>query len=143
MSDTLEIKSANGASALGISLWQTDDPARRFDYLDVTLTAGGLRASTRIYNHDAIYAVDVSAIAAFLQDIASNWRGWPGEKRWESIEGDLKLTCTSMTLGNINVIVELRSFADDHPTWEARCRLVLESWQLDPMAAQAKKVFQI
>ncbi|HEV2880394.1 MAG TPA: DUF6228 family protein [Pyrinomonadaceae bacterium] len=143
MSDTLEIKSANGTSALEIALWQTGDDARRFDYLDVTLTAAGLRASTRIYNHDAIYAVDASAIATFFQDVASNWRGWPGEKRWESIEGDLKLTCTSTTLGNVNVAVELHSFADDSFTWDVRCSLVIESWQLDLLAAQAKKVFRI
>ncbi|HEY9403883.1 MAG TPA: DUF6228 family protein [Pyrinomonadaceae bacterium] len=143
MSDTLEIKSARGTGALEIAVRQTDDPARRLDQLDVILTAGGLRAAARIYNLDYGGQGDAHTLPAFLQDVADNWRGWPGEKRWESIEGDLKLICTSMTLGNINVVVELRSYGDEPFDWEARCKLVLESWQLDSTAAQAKKVFQV
>ncbi|HEY1404471.1 MAG TPA: DUF6228 family protein [Pyrinomonadaceae bacterium] len=141
MSDTLEIKSATGEGALEIAGWQTDDPSRRLEYLDVTLTAGGLRASTRIYNLD--FGGDVGDLPAFLQDVARNWRGWPGEKRWESIEGDLKLTCTITTLGLFKIVVELHSCDDDPFTWEARCQLELESWQLDALAGQAKKVLQI
>lgn len=141
MSDTLVIKSANGEGALEIAAWQTDDASRRLECLDVVLTAGGLRASTRVYNLD--YGGEPGDLPAFLQDVASNWRGWPGEKRWKSIEGDLKLICTITTLGLITVVVELQSYDGDPFTWDARCKLVLESWQLDPMAAQAKKVLQI
>jgi hypothetical protein len=141
MSDTLEIKSAQGASALEIAAWQTADPARRFDYLDVTLNATALRASARIYNID--YAGHVSTLPAFLEDVARNWRGWPGEKCWASVEHDLKLTCTSSSLGNITVVVALDSYVDDPSIWDVRCSIVLESWQLDALARQAKKVFQI
>lgn len=141
MSDTLEIKSASGRSALEISPSQTADPACRLEYLDVTLTAGRLRASTRIYNID--HTGSVGSLPAFLEDVARNWRGWPGEKRWASIESDLELTCTSSPLGNITMVVMLDSYVDDPFIWDVRCSIVLESWQLDPLAAQAKKVLQI
>ena len=141
MSETLEIKSACGKSALEIAAWHTDDPARRFDYLNVTLNAAGLRASTRIYNLH--YGDGAESIPSFFEDIAMNWRGWRGEKRWESVEGDLKMACTSDPLGHINLEVELRSYAGDPFVWDVRCSLILESWQLDVLAREAKKVFQI
>ncbi len=128
-------------SALEIALRQTDASARRFDYLDVTLNAEGLRASTRIYNYYD-EGDDTAGLPSFLRELALNWRGWRGEKRWESIEGDLKLTCTSDPLGRINVAVELRSRVADSLVWDVRCVLVLESWQLDALAAQAEKFFR-
>jgi hypothetical protein len=140
MSETLEIRSANVTSVLEITAWQTDDPTRRFDYLDVTLNSTGLRASTRIYNVE--YRGDVSTLLAFFLDVAGNWRGWPGEKRWESIESDLKLTCTSTSLGSINVCVELYSHMADPFIWDVRHTLMLESWQLDELAARAEKFFR-
>jgi hypothetical protein len=139
--DTLEIKSASGRSALEINAWRTDDPARRFDYLDVTLTAAGLRASTRVYNF--LHADHLVSLPSFLRDVADNWRGWRGEKRWESVEADLKLTCTSAPLGQVTVVVELDSSADDPFVWNARGSLVLESWQLELLAGRAKRFFQI
>ncbi|HJR08887.1 MAG TPA: DUF6228 family protein [Pyrinomonadaceae bacterium] len=142
MSETfLEIKSASGTSALGIAGWETDDRARRFDYLNVTLYASGLHASTRIYN--IYYGDGAGSLPSFFKDMAMNWRGWEGEKRWESVEGDLKMTCTSHPLGHINLAVELHSYLDDPFVWDVRCSLVLESWQLDVLADEARKVFQI
>ena len=141
MSDTLEIRSANGTTTLKIAPWQTPDPTRRLDYLDVALTATGLQASTRIYNLH--YTGGAGTLPVFFHDIASNWRGWRGEKRWESIESDLKLTCTSTSLGSINVAVEFDSYLADPFIWSVRCSLMLESWQLDVLALQAKKVFRI
>ena len=139
--DTFEIKSASGRSALEISAWQTDDPARRFDYLDITLTAAGLRASARIYNID--HTGSPSDLPAFFEDMARNWRGWPGEKHWVSIEHDVELACTSSTLGNVTMVVILDSYVDDPFIWDVRCSIVLESWQLEPLAGRAKKFFQI
>ena len=140
MSETFEIRSANGTSVLEIAAWQTDEPTRRFDYFDVTLSAAGLRASTRIYN--VYYHGGVSDLPAFLQDVAMNWRGWPGEKCWKSVEYDLKLTCTSQPLGHINIVVELHSHVADPFNWDARHTLAVESWQLDELAARAEKYFR-
>lgn len=139
MPDTLEIKSADGINALEIAGWETDAPSSRFDYLDVTLTAASLRASTQVYN--CHYVDGMGSLLSFLQDMAKNWRGWQGEKRWESLEGDLKMIGTSETLGHINIVVELRSGLGDPFAWDVRCNLVLESWQLDVLAGQAKKFF--
>lgn len=137
--DTFEIKSASGRSALEISAWETDDSTRRFEYLYVTLTANSLRASTRIYNLD--HTESPSDLPAFFEDMARNWRGWTGEKCWGSVEHDMKLTCTSSTLGNVTMVVMLDSYVDDPFIWDVRCSLVLESWQLDVLAARAKKFF--
>ena len=141
MSETFEIKSANGTSVLEIAAWQTDDPTRRFDYFDVSLNATGLRASTRIYN--IYYHGAASDLPAFLQDIALNWRGWAGEKRWTSVEHDLKMTCTSQPLGHINIVVELHSYMTDPFIWDVRHTLALESWQLDELAARSEKFFRL
>jgi hypothetical protein len=143
MPETLEIKTASGTSGLEIAARQTTDPAHHFDYLEVTLYATGLRASNRIYN--LYYADGADSLPAFFKDMAMNWRGWDGEKCWESVEGELKLTCThtNKPLGHVILIVELRSHVDDPFIWDVRCSLGLELWQLGMLANEAKKVFQI
>lgn len=47
----------------------------------------GLRVS-------AHYATGFEDLVAFLNALASDWRGWEGERFYESLEHDLRLTAT-------------------------------------------------
>jgi hypothetical protein len=111
------------------------------DYLIVTLKSEALSASARIYNYH--YAHGVAGLAQFFDEIAANWRGWPGAKRWESIEGDFKLACSSDSLGHIEIIVELGSWVTDPVGWYVRYALTVEAGQLDALSENMRRFFRL
>jgi hypothetical protein len=103
--------------------------------MHAALALKGLRARTRVW---LVWGVEV-ALANFFDDLAESWRGWEGEKVWESYEGGMSLRCTSDRLGHITVAVELR---EGLPTvWEARGDVPLEAGQLDRLAAEMRSFF--
>jgi hypothetical protein len=141
MGQTLVIKSVSGSGSLEVAEWESGDQSRRLDYLVITLRSEALHASARIYYyHDAH---GVAGLPQFFSDIAANWRGWQGEKRWESLEGDFKLSCFSDGLGHIDITVELSSRITDPVGWDVRCALTVEAGQLDSIAEDVRKFLQL
>ena len=69
----------------------------------VRLRAPGLEASLRVPAH---YATGFDELAGFLSGLASHWRGWHGERTYESLEHDLRLTATHD--GHVRLAVQLR-----------------------------------
>ena len=69
----------------------------------VRLRVPGLDASLRVPAH---YATGFDELAAFVSGLASDWRGWQGERTYESLEHDLRLTATHD--GHIRLLVQLR-----------------------------------
>ena len=67
------------------------------------LRVPGLDASLRVSAH---YATGFDELVAFLNGLASDWRGWRGERTYESLEHDLRLTATHD--GHIRLVVQLR-----------------------------------
>ena len=76
-------------------------------------------------------------LAAFFRDLATEWRGWSGEKRWESLEHQLALTATSDATGHTYLIVEL--VGGPLYDWRLRGSLVLEAGQLDGLAVEVER----
>jgi hypothetical protein len=37
------------------------------------------------------HASGFTDLAAFAETLAANWRGWPDERAWESVEHDLRI----------------------------------------------------
>lgn len=72
---------------------------------------GNLIAVKRIYS--AGYAADFQGLAGFFANLAAGWRGWDGERSWESIEGDLRLDARH-SHGHVQLRVTLRA---DGPGW--------------------------
>jgi hypothetical protein len=81
-----------------------------------------------------------SSPAAFFADIASNWRGWDGEKAWRAAEGEYRLSATTDSTGHITVTVFLDRFAVP-PTWNAVFSVLLEAEGVDGLAARASEFF--
>ena len=69
----------------------------------VRLRVPGLDASLRVSAH---YATGFDELVAFVNGLASDWRGWQGERTCESLEHDLRLTATHD--GHIQLVVQLR-----------------------------------
>ena len=67
--------------------------------------------------------------------MAAEWRGWKGEKKWESLEGELSLTCTSDGLGHVAIQVDL--VTDPMREWRGGGRIVVEAGQLGALANAA------
>ena len=72
------------------------------DYLTVTVTGPEMSASRQVY---AGWDGSFTALAAFFTGLAEDWRGWQGERVFESIEGDLRIQATHDGHVNLRVLL--------------------------------------
>ncbi len=72
----------------------------------VRLRVPGLDASRRVWAH---YATGFDELVAFFNGLAADWRGWQGERTYESLEHDLRLT--AIHDGHVRLLVQLQETA--------------------------------
>jgi hypothetical protein len=72
--------------------------------------------------------------------MSERWSGWPGALTWDSLEGELSLSCTQDPLGLVAIRVELRSgpMADD---WQVQATIMTEAGQLEALSRRAALFF--
>ncbi len=63
-----------------------DASERIVDAVTAELRSGTLCASRQVVHS---YATGFTDLVAFFESLAHDWRGWDGERRWDSLEGDL------------------------------------------------------
>ena len=87
---------------------------------DLTVTAElqGLRASKDVHDIDGW-----SALLSFFEELALNWRGWDGDKTFDSLEGDFQLSARHD--GHVRLSFELEHF-ERPTTWAAKGELTLD-----------------
>jgi hypothetical protein len=80
----------------------------------VDIAADGLTIRTGVYMADEVF---FRSLVGYFEDLAANWRGWAGEKRWRSIESDLEFVASHEARGHCVLEVIVR----DGPrfTWKA------------------------
>ncbi|MEJ7704821.1 MAG: DUF6228 family protein [Geodermatophilaceae bacterium] len=86
------------------------DAHRPVEALTVTISCPGLTAS-----HTSHEYPDFTSLARFFAELADNWRGWQGERSYESLEGDFKIRATHN--GHVLLHIDLASlsgFAEWH-----------------------------
>ena len=105
------------------------NPDLTIDDLIVTAELPGLRAGKRVWDFDGW-----SGLLSFFDELAHNWRGWHGEKTFDSIEGDLRLTAKHD--GHVRIAFELREFAGATP-WRAQGELALDPGEELTAAAES------
>ena len=76
-----------------------------------------------------------------FDEFAAEWRGWEGEKKWSSLEGELHLTATSDKLGHVFLSVTLGVDFGWRNEWKLKTKLVLEAGQLELLAKSMNKLF--
>lgn len=111
------------------------DQTFRADYFRAELRSGALEAAVEFYDPGLRPPVSV-----FFAELATAWRGWEGERTWQSLEGDVALTATHDQLGTIALTVRLRSDTYASPgayLWTAAATLFLDAGGLDALARQA------
>jgi hypothetical protein len=103
--------------------------------MQASLSLPHLRAETQVW---LVWGVE-TALSDLFDDLAANWRGWKGVKKWEAYEGGLALGCSSDRLGHITITVELRQLS--HNGWLVRGDVPLDAGQLELVAQQMRQFF--
>jgi hypothetical protein len=100
----------------------------------VQLTGPAMRASVDAYEHG--YHI----VPRFFEELAEHWRGWEGEKAYESVEAHLAIRATADRLGHVYLRVTVRNI-DASADWRAEATLLVEAGQLEQLAASARLAF--
>src|SRR3954454_5528811 len=70
-------------------------------YWNASLACGALQTSLRFYE------IRLDGLAEYLEALAKDWRGWSGERLWESLEGDVALIAVHDGHGTIRLRANL------------------------------------
>jgi Family of unknown function (DUF6228) len=66
-------------------------PNGRVELLAITIRDADLEAGRDVYEG---YSNGFESLATFFEELAESWRGWQGERIYESIEHDLRIVAT-------------------------------------------------
>lgn len=109
-------------------------PGDGAQYFEARLQLPALECRAKIYGYNP-----TGSLVGVLEELARNWKGWQGARRWSSIESDLLLEFAHDGIGHVGVGVELRTYGPE--AWTVRTKLVLEPGALQELANQAKQFF--
>jgi hypothetical protein len=126
----MQIKSSSSDAVLQFSQVEGE-------YFEVSLRSSSHSASKRVCCY-----TDPGGVASLFDDAAAHWRGWPGPKRWESIEGELALELTADRTGHITLNVTISNYLGGPDSWRVQSQLTLEAGQLEALAGDAAKTFR-
>ena len=88
--------------SLTLSNFVSEDKSFLSESFLVTVKNYEIQAETRASSYRA------ASLTEFFRDIAENWRGWQGEKRWTTLEGELEFTATADKTGHVRLGFSLR-----------------------------------
>lgn len=71
--------------------------------VEVTIDAGSLHVTSLVQTVEG-----AGGLAAFLRSLAEDWRGWTGERTWESLERTLTIGARHEPLGHVVLTFTLR-----------------------------------
>ena len=105
-------RGAHTATFRSKSLNPSEDPYAGGSFV-AELRTEGLRVERKVF----VFRFDWGNLGAFFTDLAESWRGWDGERSWESPEHDLMIIATADHAGHCNIEFTVR----DGPihTWKA------------------------
>jgi hypothetical protein len=75
------------------------------------------------------------SLAAFIAELAEEWRGWDDVRRWATYEGGLTLALQHDGLGHIQVSVDLREHSGGLG-WRVQADVEVDAGQLDELAKE-------
>ena len=126
----MEIKSSHSGTILRFS--EIDG-----DYFHVSIENPIFSGTVRAWGY-----TDAHGLVRLFDSLAKDWKGWNGNRDWETIEGEFKISCSHDGLGHIRMSVEIQQdFGSDEP-WKLKAGLIVDAMQLDQIAKDAKNLFQ-
>jgi hypothetical protein len=127
---SFEIRSNEAGAFLRVEADPRRGPHVGDGYWKATLSCGSLNASLQFYE------IRLGGLAEYFGELAADWRGWSGERRWESLEGDVELVAVHDGRGTITLRAGLRMFAQHR--WTVSAELLLDAGGLDRLAREAR-----
>jgi hypothetical protein len=107
------------------------------ELLDVSIRDTDLTAGRAVY---AGYADGFGRLADFFAELAASWRGWPGERTYESVEHDLRIVATHD--GHVRLKVRLWQSSDPNG-WTVETTLRLDAGeQLSKAASEISSLIR-
>lgn len=129
--DIIDIKSCDSRTTLSFAVHSRNaDEIRFFARISDAPFTGEVLAST--YHN--------GPPTEFFDDMAKNWTGWEGQKGWEAIDGELSLTATTTSLGNVTLVVRMSADSGDYT---ASAILKFEAGSLDCIADDVRDLFLV
>jgi hypothetical protein len=126
---SVEIRSSRGRRSLRFH-------SRSGDSFAASIEGDGPQATKSIWGY-----TDCAFLVQLFESIAGDWKGWQGERSWESIEHDLRLAITSSSTGRITILVTLRDYHEEQD-WEFTIPIFTEAGQLESIARQVGAFFR-
>jgi hypothetical protein len=103
-----------------------------WDYL-VSISGEGLQAEA------VVTSLGGDALGAYLGDLAERFRGWPGVREWQSLEGQFRVEATWWNRGHVMLRVHLRHHSS---AWEASAEFKVDAGaQLEALSAEVVEFF--
>ena len=122
---------ANGAQ---IELSEPEYENGEIEHYYVSIRENDFEANLRVYAFDP----KNEGLPKFFSELALDWKGWDGIRRWASLEGEFEICCTHDGLGHVETEATLRSSPYTH-SWTAQVRFELSAGSLDEIAIGLRK----
>ncbi len=131
--DELTLKSQKDISAVFHSPEVND--AGLLEYYSLTVSAQAMEATVRVEN--VPYGTNP---VDFFERVATEWKGWKGEKDWVAMEGEFSLVGKTDSTGHMELTLKLQP-SYYAPCWSSKITLIIEAGQLDSLARKARSFF--
>jgi len=102
-------------------------------YLLAELTGFPVSAKVEVW----VETGDAAGLQAFLADLGKQGRPWSGEREWQSLEDDFRLSATCTLLGNVVFNVELHGLQGTTEEWAVTAGIDYELGRLEHLFQEA------
>lgn len=130
------IKGSTDGSVIEFSDRLPEDPNVPIDSFAVRVSRCDLFAATRVWAHD----IPVN----WFKQIAADWKGWEGGRKWRSLDGELELSAKN-SHGHVSFLVQIHPMEYDNDwriyTWCVDAIVRVDAGQLDGFAKHAERFF--
>ncbi len=90
--------------------------------------------------HKSFLYTDGNALKNLFKEMAVQWKGWPSDKRWASVEGDVSIIATFNLTGNVSLNIKLVHNLGSDDWWEFQTIFIIENSQLEDLEKQMSKL---
>jgi hypothetical protein len=121
--------------------WVIEPPHGPYEDAEIRAVTVEIRADDLAARTGAfLYSGQRPDLAGFFSDLAADWRGWAGKRRWASLEGEMAIEAWHDGRAHVMVAVTLRPARRAHAqdAWAARVVFTLEAGE--QMTAVAREL---
>ena len=131
MSEAFSIKSTHSDREIKFSKYNGED-------FFVELK-GGITATIKVYG----YSPHSYDLAHWFVELGKHKTTWENEKKWESLEGEFKISASCSSLGQIYFVVSLRDLPGSEEEAFIQAGLETELGQIAKISNSASKFFEM